>query len=136
MPGRRHGPIRFAIADTGIGIRADQAARSFRPSPKRTPPPREVWRHGSGAGDLQQLVEMMGGSIGVESREGQGSTFWFTAALEWAARESGPLPPAGSRSVRQPEAWHPGPAARILVTDDHAINRDVARRNCRNLDLG
>ena len=128
--------IRFAIADTGIGIRADQAARLFSPFTQAdASTTRKYGGTGLGLAICKQLVEMMGGSIGVESREGQGATFWFTAALELApAMESAATAqPVGERFTAPSEASHPGPAARILVAEDNATNREVALAQLQKL---
>ncbi len=128
--------VRFTITDTGIGLRPDQAARLFSPfTQAEASTTRKYGGTGLGLAICKQLVEMMGGSIGVESREGQGATFWFTAALELApAMES-----AGS-GQRVEERWiapngapHPGPAARILVAEDNATNREVALAQLQKL---
>jgi CheY-like chemotaxis protein len=65
------------------------------------------------AGHFQQLVEMMGGTITVESQEGQGSTFSFTAVFA-ESRAGGSAAPERRASLE---------ALRVLVVDDHETNR-------------
>jgi CheY-like chemotaxis protein/HPt (histidine-containing phosphotransfer) domain-containing protein len=119
--------IRFAIADTGIGIRPDQEARLFAPFTQADDSTtRKYGGTGLGLAICKQLVEMMGGAIGVDSAEGRGSTFWFTAAFELAPAGvalPGTEPPQRPPSVTSaPRAL----AARILVAEDNATNREVA----------
>ncbi|MCP4694530.1 MAG: response regulator, partial [Desulfobacterales bacterium] len=106
--------LRFMVADTGIGIPKNRANDIFDASPLTDA---SAAREGEGAGlglaVTRQIVALMGGEVGVESREGEGSTFWFTAIFEKQAR------------VRQMEI---APLAdprgkRILVVDDHASDR-------------
>jgi CheY-like chemotaxis protein/HPt (histidine-containing phosphotransfer) domain-containing protein len=114
--------LRFAVIDTGIGIRPDQIAALFAPFVQAdASTTRKYGGTGLGLAICKQLVEMMGGSIGIDSREGQGSTFWFTTVLD-VARPSIPQPvsraPRATRAVR-PDAW-------ILVAEDNPTNREVA----------
>jgi PAS domain S-box-containing protein len=74
--------LRFAVSDTGIGIAPKDQARIFNSFEQVDG---SASRHYSGAGLglalCQQLVERMGGSIGVDSRPGEGSSFWFTVRV-------------------------------------------------------
>lgn len=79
-----HVTLRFAITDTGIGIPADGLNRLFNNSPFQANASTRPRHRGTGLGLVisKKLAQMMGGKIGVNSVEGKGSTFWFTAVFE------------------------------------------------------
>ena len=122
--------VRFSVADTGIGIRPEQAAALFSPFVQADgSTTRKYGGTGLGLAICKQLVELMGGKIGVASREGLGSTFWFTAVLDLVTEAApGRRSRASLRRVRpgaDGAAARPGGAARILVVGDNSTNRDV-----------
>ena len=72
--------IRFDVTDRGPGITPEQQPRLFEP-----PRPGASQRTGRGLWTVRRLVERMGGTVGVTSRKGEGSTFWITLPVEPAA---------------------------------------------------
>ncbi len=120
--------IRFSITDSGIGIAPSQLGCLFNPFAQAdSSTTRKYGGTGLGLAICKQLVEMMGGQIGVESRPGLGSTFWFTAVFdqvdqEKAASEEGTteLPLKLQRTPTEARG------SRILVVDDNEINRMVS----------
>ena len=130
VEGRRDRTVtaRFTVTDTGIGIRPDQIATLFSPFAQAdSSTTRRYGGSGLGLAISKQLVEMMGGTIGVDSREGHGSTFWFTAILELVSPGRQPLPshrPDGRFGGAVSTAPQ-GSSARILVAEDNTTNREV-----------
>lgn len=68
--------VRFWIEDNGPGLSAVDQSRLFAPFTQLDHSRSEG--HGLGLSIVQRIVEKLGGSVGVESNVGQGSTFWFT----------------------------------------------------------
>ena len=108
--------LRFAVADTGIGIPSDRQAALFAPFVQADgSTTRKYGGTGLGLAISKQLAELMGGAIGLDSEVGNGSTFWFTAVLERPAAEV--LPAADEHVSRE--------GVRVLVADGHAASRMV-----------
>jgi PAS domain S-box-containing protein len=115
--------VRFHITDTGIGIDKKQAAHLFSPFTQAdASTTRKYGGTGLGLAISKQLVEMMGGTIGIESQPGQGSTFWFTAVFDMAPPVRAVSEPPRKESFLAAGRVH---EARILVAEDNATNREV-----------
>ena len=118
--------LKVTVQDNGIGISAQDQTELFKNfSQVDTSSSKRYQGTGLGLSIARQLVELMGGEIGLTSEVGQGSVFWFTfKAL--ATRE---LPATLSKDQKL-SFVSPGP--RVMVVDDNAINRRVAREILEN----
>jgi PAS domain S-box-containing protein len=107
--------LRFSVKDTGIGVpvaKRELMFQKFTQADASTT--RQYGGTGLGLAISKQLVEMMGGEIGLVSEEGRGSEFWFTARFgKQAGRE---------RNVTQPAQIS---GVHILVVDDSPTNREI-----------
>jgi len=118
--------VLFTITDTGIGISRDQIALLFAPFVQAdSSTTRRFGGTGLGLAICKQLVAMMGGNIGVDSDEGRGSTFWFTAVFGQVNAQ--PATSDGTQAAVEPQR-KPGldRTRRILVAEDNPTNRLVA----------
>jgi signal transduction histidine kinase/amino acid transporter len=141
-----HAPVRFRVEDTGIGISHAVQARLFEPfSQADGSTTRKYGGTGLGLAICKQLVTMMHGQIGVESKLGKGSTFWFTAQLEKqtgdaksARKDHHDLGNSFSTSPRTNRAPIPTEPkvekVRILLAEDNSINQKVALGHLKKLN--
>ena len=149
--------IRFTVHDTGIGIPPDQQGRLFESFTQGDGS--STRRHGGtgvGLAISKQLVELLGGEIGVASEQGDGSRFWFTASFGKAAPGEAPAPkPAikvpAPRLTSRPAAVPAAPVApkrapmenpvavegplRVLLAEDNEINQRITLRLLEKLGV-
>ena len=120
--------LRFEVEDTGIGIPAEVVTRlfsSFEQADNSTT--RKYGGTGLGLTITRRLAELMGGSAGVDSTPGVGSTFWFTARLKKrAALTPGTTDGARGTSAEQ-ILLNNYRGYRVLLVEDDPLNQEVAR---------
>lgn len=108
--------LRFSVQDSGIGISDDMKRRLFQAfSQEHVSTTRKYGGSGLGLSICKRLVELMNGQIGVQSKLGGGSTFWFTAKFEKQKNKKSPVVNKVADLTN----------LRALVVDDNEINRKI-----------
>ena len=125
--------VRFAVRDTGIGIAPDSADRIFEPFRQAdVSTTRNYGGTGLGLSISRRLVEMMGGTLAVDSILGSGSEFHFTVGLHLANQ-------AVDTAAPRPAAPAKLGDLRILIAEDNPVNQEVAatmlRRRGHHVDI-
>jgi signal transduction histidine kinase/DNA-binding response OmpR family regulator/HPt (histidine-containing phosphotransfer) domain-containing protein len=106
--------LHFSVTDTGAGISKEAQARLFADYEQaERSTARKHGGTGLGLAVCRRLVELMGGTIGVDSEPGHGATFWFTIRAQRLAAVSPAPVPAGLAGLR------------ILVVEDNETNRAI-----------
>ncbi|MGO9257096.1 MAG: ATP-binding protein [Bryobacteraceae bacterium] len=116
----RPGWIRFDISDTGIGVSPEQQESLFQEFHQvDSSPTRKFGGSGLGLAISHRLAELMGGRLWVESRLGEGSTFFFDLPLATIETTARATPAEGIPVSALP------PGLRVLVAEDNAVNQRV-----------
>lgn len=115
--------VKFEVADTGIGIPPEKVPELFQAFKQvDSSTTRKYGGTGLGLAITQRLSALMGGSVGVESQPGVGSTFWFTARLgKGSAVES--LTTDDAEATLKSQHLN----AQVLLVEDDLINQEVAK---------
>jgi len=121
--------MRIAVVDSGIGIPADKLGSVFeRFNQADASTSRRYGGTGLGLAICKRIVGLMGGTIGVESREGRGSIFWLEVELPIAGAEALGVDPAAAG----PELDRP---IRLLLVEDVDVNRELVRVILEQFDI-
>lgn len=138
--------LKISVRDTGIGLTAEQRERLFRPFQQADmSTTRQYGGTGLGLSISKRLVALMGGEIGVDSRPGEGSTFWFTVRLGALAEGDGPGLEPGLPATAAPGAPAAAPrydqltaairGKRVLVAEDSPSNRLIVKAYLEKMGL-
>jgi CheY-like chemotaxis protein/anti-sigma regulatory factor (Ser/Thr protein kinase) len=121
-----HVTINFMVCDTGIGISEAARQQLFQPFTQLDGSiTRRYGGTGLGLAIAHRLVEMMDGEIDVESEEGQGSIFWFTARFERSPMSHMPQPCSSAHTCEK----------RILIVGENPTNREILHSHILNWDI-
>jgi PAS domain S-box-containing protein len=127
--------LKFSVEDTGVGIASNALERIFGAFEQVHDATKPQGGTGLGLAITRQLARLLGGQAGVESREGVGSLFWFTARVERGADIGAAVAVANPEvdAERQLMMNHAG--ARVLVAEDNEVNREVIEAMLQPLGL-
>jgi signal transduction histidine kinase/CheY-like chemotaxis protein len=119
--------VTFRICDTGIGIEPDKIGRLFKPfSQADASMSRKYGGSGLGLAISKQLVERMGGNIGVISRKGKGSEFRFTLPFPLCPGTPENEEPSDEPNNPEVTTMNRNRSSRVLIVEDNAANRRLA----------
>jgi len=121
-----HGYLRISVLDTGYGIPEHLKGELFKPFSRLDAEHMGIEGTGIGLSYSKQLVELMKGQIGVESRQGQGSCFWIELP-----KASKPAMQTMRQTSFKPVIYRgletsPGHGGKLLLAEDNLVNQEVA----------
>jgi signal transduction histidine kinase/DNA-binding response OmpR family regulator len=127
--------VRLAVRDTGVGIPEAKQAHLFEAFTQAdSSTTRKYGGTGLGLAICKRLAELMGGRIGVQSKVGEGSTFFVDLPLPVILKEAAPDSEGSSQENQQEDAGVLA-GARILLVEDNEVNRKVAIRLLEKLGV-
>jgi two-component system sensor histidine kinase/response regulator len=119
--------LRFEVEDSGIGIAPDALPKLFNAFEQAdNSTTRKYGGTGLGLAIAKKIAEVMGGTAGVTSTEGQGSTFWFTARSPEGRQQSVEEPAKAGYEEAEQAIQRDHAGKRILLAEDEPINREVS----------
>jgi len=119
--------LRFEVRDTGIGISDEALTKLFsRFTQVDASTTRKYGGTGLGLAISEKLVKAMGGEIGVESRVGEGSVFWFEVEMAYQEHVNSFDPKAFVEEFSR---------CRLLIVDDNPINREIFQKTLEHWGL-
>jgi signal transduction histidine kinase/CheY-like chemotaxis protein len=124
--------LQISVSDTGIGINAEQQSRLFQSFEQaESSTTRKYGGTGLGLAISKNIVELMGGSIGVQSEPGKGSTFTFTVQVKKGVQVNntadGPSGTEYTEEEKKPQLDSIFAGRYILLADDVEINREIVQ---------
>lgn len=122
----KSGYLKVLVTDTGIGIAPHRLTELFQPFNRLDAANTEIEGTGIGLSLTRQILELMGGTVGVESEVGVGSTFWFELPMESLAGDS----ISANKKNDKPEAGFK-PATRqqtIVYIEDNPVNLELVAK--------
>ncbi len=134
LSGMQAGHVRFEVTDSGCGISAEDCGKLFQPFTQLdSTDQRQHGGTGLGLSISKRLAELMGGTMGVASQLGVGSTFWFDLPLAASEEETVPAEPEPIQILVSAQMDTQDAPARVLIVEDNPVNQRLAMKLVQNL---